>query len=83
MKFTVTGSLDTFLVFLNALQADEAFLPVKQLSIESRPPQTVSEGQDLNIQQHTFTVVCTSFFFPQTLELPPEPTPATPTSTPQ
>lgn len=83
VKFTVTGTLDTFLAFLKALQDNEAFLPVKQLAIESRPPQEATAGQDVVIQQHAFTVVCTSFFLPQQPEIPSETAPTTITSTPQ
>jgi hypothetical protein len=70
VQFTVVGTMETFLAFLKALHANGAFIPVKQLSIESRPPQSVKEGQDLRIEQHFFSAVGTSFFLPQTPESP-------------
>ena len=62
IRITVEGSSHDLLVFINDLQSDQRFLPVKQISVRTLPPPIPEDGGDVTISLLRSTLTCSAFF---------------------
>ena len=60
MRFN--GTMDNFLSFMKSLQNNNLFLPMKTISVNSRPPSDFPPGESRDINELSFRVTCSSFF---------------------
>ena len=60
MRFN--GTMDNFLSFMKAIQNDNLFLPMKTISVNSKPPADFPPGESRNITELSFRITCSSFF---------------------
>jgi hypothetical protein len=61
VRIELNGTLENFLQFARQLQTDRRFLPLKQLSATTAPPDIPAEGGVATVQTATFNIVCSSF----------------------
>jgi len=64
VQLKLRGTIDAFLKFAASLQQSDCFVPMKQMSVSSLPPEDVSLGHDVSVASQEFCVVCTSLFQP-------------------
>ena len=55
---TFSGTLAQFLVFVQSLQDERRFIPLKRLSIRTLPPEALLAGSDNAVDKCLFTVRC-------------------------
>lgn len=58
---TFSGTLAQFLVFVQSLQDERRFIPLKRLSIRTLPPEALLAGSDNAVDKCLFTVRCCAF----------------------
>lgn len=69
---TFKGTMAQFLAFTTTLQTADCFMPMKQLSIMTIPPQELLEGQDNAVTECLFKLQCSEFMMPHGLDELPE-----------
>jgi len=57
-----SGTMENFLSFMKSLQNDNLFLPMKTISVKSKPPVDFPPGESRNITELDFRITCSSFF---------------------
>ena len=66
LEFPVTlhlaGTMENFIKFVKSLQENGLYLPIKNISVFSQPPETLPPGAKLDIAQLHFRVSCSAFF---------------------
>jgi hypothetical protein len=63
VKMTVQGTTEQLLAFLQSLQSKEYFLPVKQMTFLTKPPEDLAGDKGI-VDKQTMNLVCTAFFRP-------------------
>lgn len=62
VRMFISGSMEKFLGFAADLQADGSFLPIKNISIYTLPPDELPPGETRRVSELKIKVVCSSFF---------------------
>lgn len=68
---TFSGTLAQFLVFVQSLQDERRFIPLKRLSIRTLPPEALLAGSDNAVDKCLFTVRCCAFMAAEETEPQP------------
>ncbi len=62
VRITVEGASYDLLSFINDLQSEQRFMPVKQISVRTTPPAIPAAGGDVAVATLRSTLTCSSFF---------------------
>ena len=57
-----SGTMENFLSFMKSLENDNLFLPMKTISVNSKPPADFPPGESRDITELNFRITCSSFF---------------------
>lgn len=71
VRVKLTGKLEDFLLFTQSLSSSVCFLPLKQLEIQTLPPDPPLPGQVNTVDTAIFNIVCSSFLQPRGSDFDP------------